>query len=70
MNVKFRRAVSSKRERESFVNIAKLSQSQPANPQLGAEIALLSQLWRTTIQFVHHTPDTQNSRFEVLQSFS
>ena len=29
---------------------------QPANPQLGAEIALFSQLWGTTI---HHTPYTQ-----------
>ena len=47
--------------------IAKLSPSQPANPQLGAEIALLSQLWGTTI---HHTPYTQNSSFEVLQRFS
>ena len=28
---------------------AKLSPSQPANPQLGAEIALVSQLWGTTI---------------------
>ena len=35
---------------------AKLSQSQPANPQLGAEIALLSQLWGTTlIDALHHT---------------
>ena len=35
-------------------------QAQPkpqlANPQLGAEIALFSQLWGTTI---HHTPYTQ-----------
>ena len=29
--------------------IANLSPSQPANPQLGAEIALLLQLWETTI---------------------
>ena len=29
--------------------VAKLSPSQPANPQLGAVIALLSQLWVTTV---------------------
>ena len=34
--------------------VAKLSPSQPAIPQLGAEIALLSQLWGTTIR--HPTP--------------
>ena len=34
--------------------VAKLSPSQPANPQLGAEIALLSQLWGTTL----HPPYT------------
>ena len=38
--------------------IAKLSPSQPANPQLGAEIALISQLSWTT-----HQP-TQDSSFE------
>ena len=31
-------------------------QAQPANPQLGAEIALFSQLWGTTMI---HTPYTQ-----------
>ena len=35
--------------------IAKLSPSQQANPQLGAEIALFSQLWGTSI---HPTPYT------------
>ena len=29
--------------------IAKLSPSQPANPQLGDDIALLSQLWGTPL---------------------
>ena len=41
-------------------HIAKLSTSQPANPQLGAEIALISQLSWTT-----HTP-TQESSFEFI----
>ena len=35
------------------MTFAKLSTSQPANPQMGAEVALLSQLWETTL---HHTP--------------
>ena len=39
--------------------IAKLSPSQTANPQLGAEIALISQLSWTT-----HHPPTQDSSFE------
>ena len=43
-------------------------QAQPKpkpNPQLGAEIALISQLSWTT-----HPPPTQDSSFQVLQSFS
>ena len=44
------------------------AQPKPASQsQLGAEIALLSQLWGTTIH--HTTPYTKNSSFEVLQNF-
>ena len=43
--------------------IAKLRPSQPANPQLGAEIALLFQLWGST-----HLTYTLNSRFQAPQS--
>ena len=40
-------------------------QPQPANPQLGAEIALLSQLWGTTLHPT--TPCTRNSSFACLE---
>ena len=60
-------------QQHKWTAIAKLSPSKLANPQLGAEIALLSQLWGTTIHHTDHTvptPYTQNSSFEVLQSIS
>ena len=54
-------------QQHKWTAIAKLSPSKLANPQLGAEIALLSQLWGTTI---HHTPyDTRNSSFACLKPY-
>ena len=53
---------------KSFPNehiFAKLSPSQPANPKLGAEIALLSQLWGVTIPTPTYPP-TQNSGLNLL----
>ena len=40
-------------------DMAKLSLSQPANLQLGAEITLLSQLWGTTIHPPYTHPTTR-----------
>ena len=54
-----------------FRNCQAQPMPQPANPPLGAEIALFSQLWGTYTNTLHqhHTPYTRNSNFARLEPY-